>query len=59
MTFKEFKAWLDGYSHTINECPTQERLDVIKKKMDDVCENSTCIPINPFFIPTSSTPLAI
>jgi hypothetical protein len=40
MTFREFKAWLEGYSYTINECPTKVQWEEIKKKMSEVNETT-------------------
>lgn len=36
MTLNEFKAWLEGYSHSIVDAPTSEQWSTIKDKIAKV-----------------------
>jgi len=40
MTTSEFKAWFDGFSQGVSDSPTKEQWEMIKKKMDEVSEET-------------------
>lgn len=48
MTVNEFKAWLEGYSENISDCPTPEQWKKIKEKLlnmrSEVVNNSLVSP---------------
>lgn len=47
MTIQEFKAWLDGFSHNIIDCPTIQQWKHIKVKiaqLEDSNSNKYTIP---------------
>lgn len=37
----EFKAWFDGFSHAINETPSKEQWEIIKKKVEEITVNNS------------------
>lgn len=41
MTPNEFKAWLDGFSAAIIDAPTKEQWEIIKKKVENIREESS------------------
>jgi len=45
MSFKEFQAWLDGYSESFDKGrPNKEQWEKVQKKMEIVYEGTTYIP---------------
>lgn len=62
MTLDEYKAWLDGFSSSINGVPTIEQWNKIKDKLNQVfisnTENYPYIPYSPqpWIAPYSKNP---
>ena len=47
MTFNEFRAWIEGFNHSINLCPNPQQWNIILKKLELVKENEN-ITLNPY-----------
>jgi len=47
MNINEFKCWLDGFSYTINECPTKEQWLTIKDKLSRAINEEKITEIKP------------
>lgn len=59
MTFSEFKAWLNGFSHSIQNAPTKERWEIIKKQLELVVIDFHVDYPKTFTLPTLMQPATI